>query len=196
MILLNSDAFYPFVRTKVFDSDLTTQQFSGLQTLVAAVPARWPLSWAADFLGQVTWETNHTMQPVREAYWLSEAWRKANLRYWPYYGRGYVQLTWQTNYDFYGQFLKIGLVETPDLALESSAAAAIAVHGMETGRFTGKKLADFLPPDGSVPQTGGESAFYWCREIVNGLDHAAAIASIAENYHAALLTSPNQGLVA
>ena len=43
-------------------------------------------------------ETAHTMKPVREAFWLSEGWRRDNLRYYPWYGRGYAQLTWRRNY--------------------------------------------------------------------------------------------------
>lgn len=29
-------------------------------------------------LATAKWETNHTMKPVREAYWLSEDWRRKN----------------------------------------------------------------------------------------------------------------------
>lgn len=149
--------------------------------LLDAIPEAWPLTWRAYLLATAAWETNHTMQPVREAYWLSEAWRKANLRYYPFYGRGYVQLTWKMNYQFYASALGLDLINDPDKALDPTTAAKIAVNGMETGRFTGKKLGDWLPPDGSIPVTGGENAFYWCREIINGLDQAAAIESIADN---------------
>ena len=38
----------------------------------------------AYLLATAFWETARTMQPVDEAFWLSEAWRKKNLRY----GRG------------------------------------------------------------------------------------------------------------
>lgn len=53
---------------------------------------------AAYVIATSYWETNKTMVPVKEAYWLSENWRKDNLRYYPWYGRGYVQLTWEDNY--------------------------------------------------------------------------------------------------
>ena len=49
-----------------------------------------------DVLATVEWETNKTFQPVREAYWLNEDWRRAHLKYYPYYGRGFVQLTWKS----------------------------------------------------------------------------------------------------
>lgn len=55
-------------------------------------------SQIAYVLATVEWETAKTFKPVREAFWLSEAWRKKNLRYYPFYGRGYVQLTWEKNY--------------------------------------------------------------------------------------------------
>ncbi|MGR9074141.1 MAG: peptidoglycan-binding protein, partial [Gammaproteobacteria bacterium] len=54
-------------------------------------------------LATTQWETAQTFRPVKEAYWLSEDWRKNNLRYFPYYGRGYVQLTWEKNYEKYSR---------------------------------------------------------------------------------------------
>ncbi len=55
-------------------------------------------------------ETNHTFKPVIEAYWLSnpDTYLKTHLpssKYYPYYGRGYVQLTWDYNYEKYGKLL-------------------------------------------------------------------------------------------
>lgn len=43
-------------------------------------------SQIAYVLATVDWETNKTFKPVKEAYWLSENWRKKNLRYYPFYG--------------------------------------------------------------------------------------------------------------
>lgn len=64
--------------------------------------------------------------PVREAWWLSEAWRAANLRYYPYYGRGLIQLTWASNYARAERELGIGgLVADPDLALDERHSARI-----------------------------------------------------------------------
>jgi hypothetical protein len=186
MILANPKPFFDAIRQNVFDGNLTEGQVAGLNTLLAEVPDAWPRTWTADLLAQTTWESDHTMQPVREAYRLSDDWRRRHLRYYPYYGRGLIQLTWRSNYDFYGRLFGVDLVDDPDKALEPILSAKIAIHGMETGRFTGRKLADFLPADGSIPQSGGESAFYWCREIVNGLDKAAPIESLAQAYLQAL----------
>lgn len=70
-------------------------------------------------------ETNWQFKPVREAYWLSEAWRAANLAYYPYYGRGEIQLTHRGNYERAGAALGINLVDNPDRALEPDIAAEV-----------------------------------------------------------------------
>lgn len=70
-------------------------------------------------------ETASTFRPVREAYWLSEDWRRANLRYHPYYGRGFIQLTWPGNYQAVGTRLGLPLVGDPDLALDPGVAAQV-----------------------------------------------------------------------
>ena len=69
--------------------------------------------WAYIF-ATVFHETNATFLPVREAYWMSEDWRKRNFRYYPYYGRGFVQITWEANYLTYKKLLGIDLVKNPD----------------------------------------------------------------------------------
>lgn len=127
-------------------------------------------------LATVEWETNHTFDPVREAYWLSEDWRKRNLRYYPYYGRGYVQLTWKDNYQKFDDLLAMGgeLVSTPDMAMEPDTAAYVLCVGMKQGSFTGRKLADYISP--------GSIDFYNARRIVNGTDKAQEIAQIAEEF--------------
>jgi len=140
-------------------------------------------------LATALWETAHTMKPVREAYWYSENWRKDSLRYYPYYGRGYVQLTWRENYRFAGR--QIGqkrLVDNPDLALMPEYAVPILVKGMKGGWFTGHKLEDHI---------GEEANFRTARKIVNGMDKADKIAEIAQAYRKALSDRPQHvGLAA
>jgi len=95
-----------------------------------------------------------------------------------YYGRGYVQLTWQENYQEWSNRLGIDLVNNPDLATQPEIAAQIVVAGMKEGTFTGVGLDDYI---------NGETVdFYNARRIVNGTDRASTIASHAEKYHAVL----------
>jgi predicted chitinase len=125
-------------------------------------------------LATVEHETNDTFEPVRESYWKSEEWRKAHLRYWPFYGRGYVQITWRTNYLKYSQLLDIDLVSNPDLALEHPIALFILVHGFKHGTFTGRRLERYIRP--------GTTEFFKARRCINGLDKAGRIRSLANRW--------------
>ena len=122
-------------------------------------------------LATAKWETNHTYKPVKEAYWLSEKWRKKNLRYYPFYGRGLVQITWKKNYEKFGKLMGIDLVNNPHYALKPDVAIFILVYGMIHGTFTGKKLNDYIK--------WYNTDFVGARRIVNGRDKATSIAKIA-----------------
>jgi putative chitinase len=56
---------------------------------------------------------------------------------WRYRGGGVDQLTGRDNYR------KVGIENNPEAILEPSFAAWSLVHGMTTGRYTGKKLSDY-----------------------------------------------------
>ena len=63
----------------------------------------------------------------------------AQRRYWPsgYYGRGFIQLTWEANYRAASQALKVDLVADPDMALKPGVAAAIAAWFFRTHQVGG-----------------------------------------------------------
>lgn len=130
----------------------------------------------AYMIATAEWETNHQCRPVREAYWLSEEWRKKHLRYYPYYGRGYVQITWGTNYKKFSKILGVDLVGNPDKALEPEIAAKILVIGMRDGLFTGMSLDAVTDNDGNVD-------YMKARRIINGMDKAEVIASMAHEIY-------------
>lgn len=135
----------------------------------------------AYILATAYWETNRTIKPVIEAYWLSEGWRQRNLRYYPYYGRGYVQLTWKENYEKAGKELGQDFVLFPGLLEQPEYAAPILVIGMKEGWFTGVKLSDYIN-EHTVDYTRA-------RRIVNGTDKAQTIAGIAREYEKILQDS-------
>lgn len=132
----------------------------------------------AYILATAYWETNRTMEPVIEAYWLSEAWRERNLRYYPFYGRGYVQITWKENYEKAGNKLGQDFVSHPGLVGQAEYAAPILVVGMMEGWFSGKRLEHFIN-EHVVDYQGA-------RRIVNGTDKAQTIAGIAREYEKTL----------
>ncbi len=116
-------------------------------------------------LATVEHETARTFQPVREAFWLTEEQRRTNpiiRRYYPYYGRGYVQLTWEFNYKKYSRVLGVDLVNNPDLAMNPNIALFILVHGFKTGVFTGRKITDYI--------NEAQTDFVRARRCINGSD--------------------------
>lgn len=128
-------------------------------------------------------ETNHTFKPVTEAYWLPnpDAYlRKHHPDYYPYYGRGYVQLTWKDNYAKYGRLLNKDLVGHPELALDPEIALFVLVHGFKVGTFTGRKITDYI--------NSGKTDFKNARRCINGLDKAAQIAESARKFLALIDT--------
>ncbi|WP_422028185.1 glycoside hydrolase family 19 protein [Roseovarius sp.] len=133
---------------------------------------------AAYVLATAYWETARTMEPVREAFWLSEGWRQRNLRYYPWYGRGYVQLTWEANYTRMGERLGLDLTTDPDVVMRPDIAVQILVIGCREGLFTGKKLSDYI--------TLQRSNYRGARRVVNGMDKANAIAELAREYETEL----------
>jgi hypothetical protein len=125
----------------------------------------------AYILATTEWETNYTYNPVKEAYWLSETWRRKNLRYYPYYGRGLVQITWEENYKKFSDILNIDLVGNPDLALDFDVAKFILVYGFKHGSFTGKNISEFINKT--------KVNYLGARQCINGTDHASDIKQIA-----------------
>lgn len=125
-------------------------------------------------LATTQWETAQTFQPVKEAFWKDEAWREANFSYFPYYGRGYVQLTWDKNYKAYSDILGVDLVKHPDRAMDPAVALFVLVHGFKTGTFTGRKITDFI--------TATVTDFIGARRCINGTDKADEIARLAEKF--------------
>jgi hypothetical protein len=88
-----------------------------------------------------------------------------------YYGRGYVQLTWDWNYRQFGNFLKNRLLYEPELALDADVAYQIMSYGMRNGSFTGAKLSRFID--------GDKCDYVNARKIINGTDQADRIAGYA-----------------
>lgn len=180
---MDRSVFFNRVRAKPFGGGLVQSQVDGLNAIIDGFEARHSQGdprWLAYDLATAYWETDRTMQPIREGG------RGAGHPYGApdpetgktYYGRGYVQLTWKTNYAKLSPIVGADLVNNPDLALQPSIAATVMFAGMEQGLFTGKKLADFF----------NDSTSDWvnARTIINAHDRADTIATYAQQFFAAV----------
>lgn len=136
-------------------------------------------------------ETAHTFLPIEEyGKGRGKKYGKA-IDGKKYYGRGYVQLTWDYNYAKATKELmfqrpdivqgvqartgqRFDLVEHPEQALDADVAAAVLVIGSQQGWFTGKKLSDYI--------NGNMADFKNARRIINGTDKAQMIAGYAQKF--------------
>ncbi len=151
------------------------------QKIIAEAAKRGVLRNAlAYILATAYWETGRTMKPVKEAYWLSEDWRKKNLRYYPWYGRGFVQLTWEDNYKFASDKVGKDLTKNADLALDPDIACQILVQGMIEGWFAKDKQGVH-----NLDRYFNTKNSKWldARRIINGIDKKNEIADIAMKYN-------------
>lgn len=165
-------------RTKFFKSypfrPLSQNQVDNLNFIMNKLDASTMFSWLSEYayvLATIKHETVDTFAPVTERG--SQKYLRSK-KYYPYIGRGYVQLTWKFNYEKFGKLLNIPLAENPALANEPETAWKVLELGITKGLFTGKKLGDYI--------TENNRDFYNSRKIINGLDCAGLIQSYAEKY--------------
>ncbi|AKG07804.1 hypothetical protein AAX06_06145 [Moraxella bovoculi] len=172
---------------------LNQSQVDGFNAILKAInewggDAKNPL-YVAYMLATAWHETAHTMKPIEE-YGKGKGRRYSSnidingTRYTGlkhlYYGRGYVQLTWLTNYKNMGKVLDVDLVNKPELALDHHIASKIMIYGMLHGSFTGKKLSNYL-------KKGTLEEFKQARRIINGMDKATNIAYQAQAFLQAII---------
>lgn len=176
--LADTAAFFAAVRK--ITGTLDQVQVDTINGLLAAA-AHWPIGWLAYGLATAWHEAR--LRPIPEyGKGTGKPYGKAGKYGQAQYGRGLVQLTWDANYEWADKALGLGgsLLKNFDRALEPEIATAILVKGMETGAFTGKKLADYIATRGSPAQ------FANARRIINGTERAALIGAHAEGFQDAL----------
>lgn len=167
---------------------LNQSQVDGFNAVLSAInqygsPANKP-AYVAYMLATAWHETAATMQPIAE-YGKGKGrpyGKRIDVhggRYSDslpiYYGRGYVQLTWLTNYVFMKNRLGVDFVNNPELALVPKHAADIMIIGMLEGSFTGKSLQTYI-------KYGLYFEFVNARRIINGTDKDKLIAGYAVNF--------------
>lgn len=113
-------------------------------------------------------ETGNTFKPIEEYDGPQQAITLGYSGGERFYGRGYIQITHDYNYEKYGQEIGMGeqLIQNPDLALQPKIASDI--------------LAEFFKDNGVAEKA--EQDFVAAREPINGTDHADTIAYEAERY--------------
>ncbi|CAN5401613.1 chitinase [soil metagenome] len=201
--MINRKFFFEQVRATLYTGKLSASQVAGLTHILdvwEAKPDPKDDRWLAYALGTAHHETAFTMQPIREIgganYFFkiydpksplpARAKLAKSMGALPgdgvlFYGRGYVQLTWRSNYakmqTAFGTNLTANAVAA-DGALEPGLAARIMFKGMTEGTFTGRKLSQYF--------NATMQDWVNARRIINGLDCADKIAVYARGFYAAI----------
>ena len=183
MSQINRGFFFRHVRRIMFSNVLQQSQVDGINAILDAWEAKYAEGddrWLAYALATTYHETDQQMQPIEEYG------KGRGMPYGKpdpttgkvYYGRGFVQLTWERNYKTMSDLLGVDFVDHPELALELDNATKIMFIGMIKGLFTGKSLGDYF----------NNTTDDWvnARKIINGLDKAQAIAMYGHNFYSAI----------
>lgn len=190
-MIYNRKKFFDAVR-KSF-GPLKQSQVDGFNFILSAWEREYPkgdVRYLAYPLATTWHETAATMQPIEEYG------RGKGRKYGPtgFWGRGYVQLTWDYNYKKASEKLKalygidVDLVKNPEKALDPQIAVLIMFAGMIEGWFTGRRLAQYFNSTVDDPENA--------RRIINGTDRAAKIAGYHKAFLAALKEAQQVGPVA
>lgn len=196
--MINRKSFFETTNLSLFGGKLARGQMDGMAGMIDVWEAKYAQNddrWLAYMLATVHHETDRTFKPIREyggpKYFtkmydvtgarptLAKKMGNTSPGDGPRYcGRGFVQLTWKTNYKAMSAVCGVDLVAEPDRAMELPIATQVMFHGMIKGTFTGKKLADYF--------IGDRQDWVNARRIINGLDKANLISDYARRYYGAI----------
>lgn len=171
---IDRKVFFDTIRKSLFRGGLTAEQVYGIGKILDYWETNYPtlsIFFLAYMFATVFHETGGRMVPVREKDNADGSYLRSKP-YYPWVGEGLVQVTWERNARMYGA-KKPGDLMTWPIALFAM------FDGMINGRFTSKKLADYIKPTGARDYRNA-------RRIINGTDKAAMISSYAESFLTAL----------
>lgn len=176
--MINRTKFYEGY--KLHFGKLSFSQVEGINSLLDNIDKSGLFDLASEMayaLATVKHETAETYKPIEEyGKGKGKMYGKPKANGNAYYGRGYVQLTWDFNYKKMGEILDVPLYEHPELALQADIAFKILEYGMFNGTFTGKKMGMYFDEEGKCD-------FLHARKIINGMDRAELIADYANKFY-------------
>lgn len=181
--MINKVEFYKLLRDRGLFTVLSSQQVQSIDSILFEAEKQGieDTRQVAYIMATAYWEAHNPrkpelrMTPMRE--FGGEVYLKGK-KYYPYFGRGFSQLTWDYNYRKEAKRLGLDLMNNPDLILDIPIAANSHVFNMKTGGYTGKKLSDYI--------NDKKCDFLNARRIINGTDKAAEIMAIAQKFYICL----------
>lgn len=180
--MIDRKKFFDVVRAELYGGIISQSQVDGFDYLINVWERHFEepnprdgVKWFAYILATAYHETAYTIQPIEE--YGKGSGKSYGQPVDPYghcyYGRGYPQLTWDTNYINASKFMKerygveCDLLKEPHRALEHEISALVLMDGMIYGWFTGVGLTKYFNSTVEDP--------YNARRTVNGTDKADLI---------------------
>lgn len=209
MASIDRRIFFDAIRQDPFLGSLAQSQVDGMEAILAAFEQDynlWDLRWLAYALATTFHETSQEMQPIEEyGKGGGQPYGKPDpTTGQAYYGRGYVQLTWDSNYRRADE--ELGLKDddscywNADNQLRGDIAAPTMFLGMSEGWFRSNS--------GGQPQTLGQyfndtrDDPYGAREIINGdkshvpsWSNGVSIGNLIAGYHRAFLAALQEAYI-
>lgn len=187
--MINRGKFFDSVRADPFGGNLTQGQVDGLNYLLDVWEMHFrdgDIRWLAYSLATAFHETAQTMKPIEE--YGEGSGHDYGQPVEPYgecyFGRGFVQLTWSSNYEKGEQILRdkysveCPMHRYPGRMLEHGPSALILFDGSIDGWFTGVGLPQYFNETTEDP--------YNARRVINGTDQAEKIAGYFGSFKKAL----------
>ncbi len=201
--MIDRDKFFDKIRSDPFPGMLTQRQVDGISAILDAWENEYEeasggdLRWLANPLGQTFHETSQEMWPIEE-YGKGGSADYAQpdpITKQCYYGRGYIQLTWDENYSRADRELELEGDKScywhAENALDPDIAAAIMFQGMIEGWF---RTSDGSPNNLAKYFNDEVDDAFEAREIINGdknkvpdWSDGVSIGKLVANYHHAFL---------
>lgn len=182
--MFNRPKFYEKIKPLLFNGKMSQSQVDGTNAILDEYELNhkdMDIRWLAYMLATVYHECDKTMQPIEEyskgkgkAYGIKGKYGQSQ------HGRGFVQLTWDSNYEKADKKLKLNgaLLKNFDLAMKLPVATKILFFGMTEGWFTTRKLIGYFSSKNEDP--------YNARRIINGTDKAKLIEGYYHKFLSAL----------
>jgi len=168
---------------------LNQSQVDGIDFLLDKLDASPILNdarWYAYILATIKHECAEKWQPINE---LGSAHYLQSKSYYPYTGKGYVQLTWESNYLAINPIVKEffpdkDIMKNPDDALNPEVAWIICEAGMTKADIGPLKEPNFCAGQ-TLERYFNDNTTDWvhARRIINGMDCANLIAGYAQKLY-------------
>lgn len=177
--MVNKLNFYAAIRTKGLFKNLTDSQVKSIDSILFECEKQGisDMRQVAYILATAYHECYNPKRPETRLTPMKEFGGETYLKgkkYYPYYGMGFSQLTWDYNYKKEAARLGIDLVNHPELILDIPVAANSHVYCMAHGTYTGKKLSDYI--------NDNKCDFLNARRIINGTDKQELVMGYAQKF--------------